>query len=118
MDCPQCHTSNVQGQVYCKSCGIQMDLSFDAVHQSVTDQLEVERETRTEQQLQELLVSLITLLLVLLVLRSIAGEVPDQYAGAGYISPRAQVDVERVPLQIPWDRFDPIPTQSKEDNGR
>ena len=76
MRCAQCGTDNHTGQIYCQTCGVELDLTYDQVHDSIQEKLIQEKEQYTEEQTRQFLVLGLFLMLLAIAFSAFVPTVP------------------------------------------
>ena len=49
MICPECGSETRTNEPYCRVCGTEIRLTYDQVHETLTDEIQQDKETATEQ---------------------------------------------------------------------
>ncbi len=92
MKCQQCGSENKGGQIYCHICGAELDLTYDQIHGSVTEELIEDKQKFTEDQTRQFLVLAVFLLILSITLVSLAGPVPVEESPPSFSAPTAVVE--------------------------
>ncbi|MBI4617091.1 MAG: zinc ribbon domain-containing protein [Planctomycetes bacterium] len=87
MKCAQCGSENKTGQIYCQICGAELDLTYDQVHESVREELKLEKEKYAEDQTRQFLVLAVFLMILSIILSVVAGPVPQAEAPPSFSAP-------------------------------
>lgn len=92
MKCQQCGTNNKGGQIYCQTCGAELDLTYDQIHDSIGEELKAEKQDFTEDQTRQFLVLAVFLMILSIVLVSVAGPVPREEVPPSFSTPTTRIE--------------------------
>lgn len=104
MTCPHCRKETPATVPYCQHCGIALDLTYDKVARSFTDEAALRAERETEARCAVWLAAAVAALLAVLAARWLLIPAPPDYAVLPPIivaQPGGAAEIEPLPLEEP-----------------